>query len=57
MEFLNFYCLSGTRESKKNDKMGKKYGMHGNEGNLEKIIDLKMGMKESIQKACVNIGG
>jgi hypothetical protein len=31
--------------------------MHGNEGSLEEILDWKTGRKESIQKACVNIGG
>ena len=57
VEFCNLYCLSDSRESKKSDTMGKDCGMHGNEGNLEEIIDWKMGMKESFQKAYVNIGG
>jgi hypothetical protein len=57
VEFNNLWCLSGSRESKSSDTMGKECGMHGNEGNLEEIIDWKMGRKECIQKACVNIGG
>ena len=57
MEFSNLYCLSGSGESKRSDKMGEECGMHGSEGNHEQISDWKMGRKESIQKACVNIGG
>ena len=45
MEFNNLYCLSGSRESKNSDKMGEECGMHGNEVNLEQIINLKMGRK------------
>ena len=56
MEFNHLYGLSGSRESKNSDKMGEEFGMHGNEGNLEQIIDWKMGRKESIQKGYVNIG-
>jgi len=33
--------LSGSRESKNSDKMGEEFGMHGNEVNLEQIIDWK----------------
>ena len=47
MEFNNLYGLSGSRE----------FGMHGSEGNLEQIIDWKMGRKEFIQKGYVMIGG
>ena len=57
MEFNKLYCLSGSGESKKSDKMGEECGMHGSEGNIEQIIDCKIGRKESIQKACVDIGG
>ena len=55
VEFSNVYCLSGSGELKKSDEMGQECGMHGNEGNREQISDWKMGSKESIQKACVNI--
>jgi hypothetical protein len=51
-EFHNLYC-----KSKKSDTIGKECGMHGNEGNVEEIIDWKMGRKESIQRAFVNVGG
>jgi hypothetical protein len=37
--------------------MGKECGMHGSEGNLEQIFGWKTGGKESILKACVNMGG
>ena len=57
MEFSDLYCLLGSGESKKSDKMGEECGMQRNEGNGEQISDCKMGRKESIQKACVNIGG
>jgi len=57
VEFNNLYGLSGSRESKNSDKMVEEFGMHGNEDNLEQIIDWKMGRKESIQKVYVNIGG
>ena len=57
VEFHDLYCLSGSRVSKNRDKMGKECGMHGNEGNLEQNIDWKTGRKESIRKACVNVGG
>ena len=57
MEFNSLYCLSGSGESKNSDKMGEECSMHGKEGTLEQISDLKMGRKESIQKACMNIGG
>ena len=53
MEFNKLYCLSGSGESKKSDKMGEECGVHGS----EQIIDWKMGRKESIQMACVGIGG
>ena len=36
--------------------MGKEFGMHGSVGNLEQNFDWRMGWKESIQKACVNMG-
>jgi hypothetical protein len=49
--------MLGSRESENSDKMGKECGMNGYEGNLEQIIDWKTERKESIQKACVNIGG
>jgi len=49
--------LSGSGELKNSDKMGEECGMHGSEGNIEQIFGCKMGSKESIQKACVNIGG
>jgi hypothetical protein len=38
-------------------QMGKERGMHGNEGNVEETFDWKTGGKESIWKACVNMGG
>ena len=57
VEFSNLYCLSGSGELKNSDKMGEECGMHGSEGNIEQIFGCKMGSKESIQKACVNIGG
>jgi len=57
VEFNSLYCLSGSGESKNSDKMGEECSMHGKEGTLEQISDLKMGRKESIQKACMNIGG
>ena len=57
VEFSDLYCLSGSGESKNSDKMGEECSMHGSEGNIEQIIDCKMGRKVSIQKACVNIGG
>jgi len=57
VEFSDLYCLLGSGESKKSDKMGEECGMQRNEGNGEQISDCKMGRKESIQKACVNIGG
>ena len=58
VEFHNLYCLSGSRVSKKSDKVGEECGgMHGNEGALEQNIDWKTGRKESILKACVNVGG
>ena len=57
VEFNILYCLSGSGESKKSKKMGEECGMHGSEGSIEQIIDWKMGRKESIEKACVNIGG
>ena len=38
-------------------KMGEECGMHGSEGNIEQMFYCKMGRKESIQKACVDIGG
>ena len=50
VEFHNLYCLSGSGVSKNSDTMGEECGMHGNEGNLEQIIDWKTGRKESIQK-------
>jgi hypothetical protein len=37
-------------------KMGEECGMHGSEGNLEQIIDLKAQRKEAILKAYVNMG-
>jgi len=43
--------LSGRGESKKSDKKGEKCGMHGSEGNLEQIIDVKMARKYSMLKA------
>jgi len=57
VEFNYLYSLSGSRESKNSDKMVEEFGMHGNGGNIEQIIDWKMGRKESIQKGYVNIGG
>ena len=39
VEFSDLYCLSGSGESKKSDKMGEECGMHVSEGNLEQIID------------------
>jgi hypothetical protein len=39
VEFHNFCCLSGSMASMKSGKMGKEYGMHGSEGNLEQIFD------------------
>ena len=57
VEFCVLYCLSGTGVSKNSHKMGKECGMHGSEGNLEQIFDWEMGRKESIQKACVSMGG
>ncbi len=57
VEFCNLYCLSDIGILKNSGKMGKECGMHGNEGNLEVIFDWKRGRKESIQKACVNMGG
>ena len=45
VEFHNLYSLSGSRESKNSDKMGKEYGMYGYDGNLEQIIDWKTGSK------------
>ena len=52
VEFNKLYCLSGSGESKKSDKMSEECGMHGSEGNREQIIDWKMGSKESLMKAC-----
>ena len=51
------HCLADTRISKDSHKMCKEIGMHGSEGNLEQIFEWKMGRKESIQKACGNVGG
>jgi hypothetical protein len=31
--------------------------MHGTDGNVEQIFDWKTRSEESIQKACVNMGG
>jgi len=56
VKFYNLYCMSGSRASKNSGKMGKECSMHGSEGNLEQIFDWKMGRRESIQKACVNMG-
>ena len=36
--------------------MGKECGIHETEDNLEQIFNWKMGRRESIQKACVNMG-
>jgi len=36
--------------------MGEECGMHQREGNLEQIFDWKRGRRESIWKACVNMG-
>lgn len=57
VEFHNLYCFSGSTVSKNSGKMGKECGMHGSESNLEQIFDWKTGLKEFIQKACVNMGG
>ena len=57
VEFHNLYCLSDTGVLENSGKMGKVFGLHGNEGNLEQMFDWRTGRKESIQKACVNMGG
>jgi len=57
VEFHNLYCLSDTGVSKNSYKMGKECSMHGSEGDLEQIFDWKTGRKESIQGACVSMGG
>jgi len=44
--------LSGSGESKKSDKMSEECGMHGSEVNGERIVDWKMGSKDSLMKAC-----
>ena len=51
VEFNNLYCLSGSGESKKSDEKGEECGIHVSEGNLEQIIDWKMGRKYSMLKA------
>ena len=51
VELNNLYCLSGPGVSQNSGKVGKECGMHGSEGNLEKIFDWKIGRKGSIQKA------
>jgi len=57
VEFINLFYLSGSGETKNSDKMVEECSMYGNEGYLEQISDWKKGRKESIQKACMNIGG
>jgi hypothetical protein len=57
VEFHNLHCLSDTGVSKKICRIVEKCGMNGSEGNLEQIFDWETGRKESIQKACVNMGG
>ena len=57
MEFHNLQSLSDSGVSKNSHRMGKECGMHGSESNLEKNFDWRMGWKESIQKACVKMGG
>ena len=57
MEFHNLQYLSDNRVSKNSHKMSKECGMHGSESNLEQNFGWKTGREESIQKACVNMGG
>jgi hypothetical protein len=57
MEFRNLYCLSDTGLPENSGITGKECGADGSESNLEQIFDWKTGRKESIQKACVNMGG
>ena len=57
MEFQNLQCLSDTGVSKNSHKIVKECGMHGSLGNLEQNFDWITGRKESIQKACLNMGG
>jgi hypothetical protein len=37
--------------------MGEECGMHGSDSNLEQVFDWKTWRKDSIEKACVNMGG
>jgi len=55
VEFHNLYCLSDTGISENSGITGKECDV--DESNIEQIFDWKTGRKESIQKACVNMGG
>ena len=50
VEFHTLYCLSGSRVSKKSDKMGEECGMRGKEGTLEENIDWKMEGKSPLRR-------